>query len=247
MNEYQVLSDACIYLCNLQKAILESNNDQNPSTILQEFQDKWEYYISNGILFLARLIKYYSDKLSDACAFLLNTEVSSEQSILKAMRIFEEYVKLIYQISIEIDYLETGAIHCQGHNQELLFMGASMDRKSSLPKQSDDQRAVNNILKGYIRNSTIDEVGYHEDKLKFSCLSFDGMRVLHLQFQSFFKGIKIKSPDLLYDPELENYQSLRSRLVKERYNKTGSYLSHINCIFYCKKIGREIVTYGIVS
>lgn len=246
-----LLSDACFYLCNLQSIILNSNDEississmLNNDMRMEEFHNHWNCFITKGLEFIAGLIDYYSKVLLTKITHLLSLKVADESSILKAMDIYEDYIQLIYQIKLEIDYLDTGLIECNGHNKEMILYRTTMDRSKDL--NSD---LSNNILKSYIR--TNEEM----HPKKYSCLSFDGIRVLYTQYKVLFK---IKGflqppmcPDLLYDPQVENLKSLRAKVMRELCNKQGSLVYQNDCIFYRKNLGTYAsnsfkISYGIV-
>jgi hypothetical protein len=235
------LSNACDYLCNLQNLILNQSNDlsfklQN-SNEMEVFYNHWDCYIKSGLLFIKQMINHYSTLLTIKMNYL--TKLSSIElkgnidKIIDTMELYEQYIKLIYQIKLEIDYLDTGAICCKGHMDEMVLFHTTMNRSKDLKSTLS-----NNICKSYIRGE--DET--HQQK--YSCLSLDGIRVLYTQFKITFKDLNIirlpTNPDSLYDPQVDNMNSLRRRVMNELCNKEESILStskNPSCLFNRKNMG----------
>ena len=244
----------CKYLCNLQGRILKSEFKSNQLTLddINEINTVWQYFTKKSMAFIKRLIDFYSEKLDDILKKLKDIKISSHlevENILNAMQLYEKYISLVFQIKLEIDYLETGAIKCKGHHNEMLLLNAKMDRSTNL--DIDGMKGNKKmILKGHI-DENVDQIK------EFSCLSLEGIRVLHTQFSIRLKasigssGISLKQIDLdmLYDPQVDNLRILRARVLAELFDRSKADMNNLNCIFYRKNIGDNIstmkVSYGI--
>ena len=130
------LTEACSYICNIQRVVL-SSGDLSKVLIneleFKKFYAYWQIYVKNCLSFIENLINYYSKQLNDILAKIVDTKVDDDvNNILAACNQYEEYIKLIFQIKLEIDYMETGMISCLGHKNEMVLIGTKMNRSIDL-------------------------------------------------------------------------------------------------------------------
>lgn len=248
------LSEACEYICKIQSDILANRNILNADLDLKTFHCFWEVFVKKVFVYISNLIRYYSDQLTEVILKLCNLQlanITSNDCIIEACNEYENYIRLLFQIKLEIDYLETGLINCRGHHAEVTSTNAIMNRsiylKDVYSKYNILVTAANGftILKTYIRL---------EEQTQYSCLSLDGVRVLYTQFKTHFKIMAKQTPtdpDLMYDLENANLASLRRRTMMEINNKSNSpFCGSLVSIFSRKNSGNyptiSKITYGIV-
>ena len=261
MDSKNSLPYLCNYFCTLQGRILKSVHASSEDIDLKEirsalvsneFRNLWQCFTKKSMEFIQRLIDFYTSKLDNIIRNLKNIKISShleEDKIIDAMEEYEKYISLLFQIKLEIDYLDTGAINCKGHQNEMMLLKAKMDRSTNL-----ELMGMTKIEKEIIADhlNKIDET--NQQNKHFSCLSLEGLRVLNTQFRvafRFLSGTSLQADDfdLSYDPQFDNLLALRARVQIELFDRPRADLNNLNCIFYRKNIGAELLTlkvsYGI--
>ena len=136
------LPELCSYLCGIQSKVLSSSTSSlvfNDDYSTEVFYKYWDEFLTKTFIFIRNLINHYSKDLSEILNKLsqLNLKNIKESenvnnSILDACEEYEKYILLIYQIKLDIDYLDTGIINCLGHKKETLIYYATMNRSTNL-------------------------------------------------------------------------------------------------------------------